>query len=120
MTMTASLIVATSQAPSQFWHTAGEHVQDSNRHEPAHCLTVVIPSSMDDDVQPIEVYPTSHFMTRQPFSPLRLNFATMPPVMAPRLGVGDILVLDTRVLRRQTIAKQQQNLLALTFCQSVV
>ena len=94
-----SSIVATSHAAEQTWHADGEHL-DMQQHQRVHCLNVFVPLiDVTDRRGPTELYPGSHYMTRQE-SPMKIDTNALRAPFAPSLQLGDILVFDYRLLHR--------------------
>ena len=120
MSLAPSLIVSTPDAPEQSWHADGDHV-NMKRHVPAHCVNVFVPLINVTSLQmgPTELFPTSHYTTRQP-SPMKIDPSKLPKAFAPLLNVGDILIFDYRLLHRGSANRSNQNrpMLVLAFSQA--
>jgi Phytanoyl-CoA dioxygenase (PhyH) len=111
-----SLIMATSNAAEESWHVDGEHL-DMAEHQRVHCLNVFVPLvDVTDRRGPIEVYPASHKVTRQE-SPMKIDTKALKAPFAPTLKVGDILVVDNRLLHREkpNLSKVHRPMLVLSF-----
>ena len=97
--MHVSLIMATSNAAEQKWHADGEHL-DMEEHQRVHCLNVFVPLiDVTERRGPTELYPASHYVTRQE-SPMKIETEALRPPFAPTMKLGDILVFDYRILHR--------------------
>lgn len=114
--MHVSLIMATPNAAEQHWHADGEHL-DMAKHQKVHCLNVFVPLiDVTERRGPTEVYPGSHYITRQE-SPMKIDPNALKPPFAPTMNVGDILVFDYRLLHRgkPNLSRINRPMLVFTF-----
>ena len=114
--MHMSLIMATTDSTEQSYHADGEHL-DLSQHQPVHCLNVFIPLvDVPQDRGPTEIFPASHFTTRQP-SPMKIDTALLNAPYAPELKVGDALMFDYRTLHRgkPNLSRTNRPMLVLSF-----
>lgn len=115
MNMNYGFVVSTPGAEAQDWHSDGEHL-DMGSHLSCHCLNVFIPLvNVTNAKGPTEIFPASHFETRQP-APMHFTAAQLQPPVAPTLKLGDVLIFDYRTLHRgkANISKRNRPLLMLT------
>lgn len=94
-----SMVISTPGAPEQSWHTDGEHL-DMAQHQTAHCINAFIPLvPISRETGPTELYPASHYITRQ-VSPMKIHPDQLQDPVAPPTTVSDALFFDFRVLHR--------------------
>lgn len=115
-----SLIVSTTGATDQAWHSDGGHMSLS-QHLPCHCLNIFIPlTDLRPELGPTELRPHSHTYTRDLAKLMLLAKArkTLRPPVAPCLQKSDCLLFDYRLLHRglahTTSSQEQRCLLNLT------
>ncbi|CAB9525966.1 Phytanoyl-CoA dioxygenase (PhyH) [Seminavis robusta] len=114
--LASSLIISTAGAGEQKFHADGEHL-DMEEHLPVHCLNVFIPLvDVPDEKGPTELYPGSHYVTRQP-SPMNIDTNELRKPYAPELKLGDALIFDYRILHRgkPNRSKKHRPMLVLAF-----
>lgn len=111
-----SIIVSTTGASDQAWHSDGGHVSLS-QHLPCHCLNIFIPLiDLCPELGPTELRPHSHTYTRNLTKLTLLAKArkTLRPTVAPCLRKTDCLIFDYRILHRglaHTSSSQEQRCL---------